>query len=67
MLTKEELKQSAKSHSRKLISNLSEVIEFPRALHAAVEREVEYATMDGYRITMKHKGENHEQDQIGNC
>ena len=57
MQTKEELKQSGNRHARKLIAKLSEVIELPAMAQDSIRQECEYATMDGYRITMKSLSE----------
>jgi len=55
MPMKNELKQSANRHARKLIQKLEEVVDLPKLAHDSIRQELEYGTMDGYRITMKHK------------
>lgn len=62
---KEELKQSANRHARKLIDKLSQIIELPDVAKDSIRQEFDYATMDGYRITMKHNrnGENYAQGE----
>jgi hypothetical protein len=52
---KEELKQSANRHARKLTDKLLQVVALPDVAKDSIRQEMEYATMDGYRITMKHK------------
>ena len=52
---KTELKQSGNRHARKLIKKLSEIIDLPAVAQDSIRQELEYATMDGYRITMKHQ------------
>lgn len=52
---KAELKQSGNRHARKLIKKLSEIIDLPAVAQDSIRQELEYATMDGYRITMKHQ------------
>lgn len=54
---KDELKRSSERHSSRLISDLAEVIDLPNIAVDRIRREVDYATMDGYRITMKHNTE----------
>jgi len=51
---KDELKYSANRHARKLIKKLSAVLDLPDLAHDSIRQELEYATLDGYRITMKH-------------
>jgi len=62
---KNELKQSANRHARKLIKKLA-VLGLPDLAHDSIRQELEYATMDGYRITMRHQSETetvNEQDE----
>ncbi len=54
---KEELKQSANRHARKLTDKLMQVVDLPDVAKDSIRQEMEYATMDGYRITMKYKTE----------
>lgn len=51
---KDELKQSGHRHATKLIAKISEVITVPELVQDAIRKEMEYATLDGYRITMRH-------------
>lgn len=62
---KTELKQSANRHARKLIQKLSQVLDLPDMAQDSIRQECEYATMDGYRITMKHnrKGDHNDDDR----
>lgn len=55
---KDQLKQSAIRHAERLIGKMSEVIQVPEVIQDAIRKEVEYATMDGYRITMRHTNRN---------
>ena len=52
-----DLKQSGNRHARRLIKKLSEIIDLPAVAQDSIRQECEYATMDGYRITMKHQSE----------
>jgi len=53
-----DLKQSGNRHARKLIKKLSEGgYDLPDLVHDSIRQEFEYATMDGYRITMRHQSE----------
>jgi len=56
MCNKLELKYSARRHSNRLIEKMSEIIDVPDIVKDAIRKEVEYATLDGYRITMKSIG-----------
>ena len=51
---KDELKQSANRHTERLLGRISDVLEIPPIIAEAIRREIEYATMDGYRITARH-------------
>ena len=62
---KTELKLSGNRHARKLIKKLSEIIDLPFVAQDSIRQECEYATMDGYRLTMKYQSEKeigHEQE-----
>lgn len=66
-----ELKKNANRHAERLLSSMREVITVPKVVEDCIRREIEYATMDGYRITMRNEprnGENNAQqdDSIGN-
>ncbi len=50
---KQELKREARRHSNKLISKMEQVIDVPLMVQDSIHQEVLYATMDGYRTTMK--------------
>lgn len=60
-----ELKQSGNRHSRKLIQKLLEIVDLPAVAQDSIRQELEYATMDGYRITMKYNrnGETNDQEE----
>ena len=58
---KDELKQSALRHSDRVISKITEVMQIPEIVSDSIRREMEYATMDGYRITMRNLNRNGEQ------
>jgi len=65
-----ELKQSGNRHARKLIKKLLTVIDLPELAHDSIRQEFEYATLDGYRLTMKHLSEmetDNDDDTRGNC
>jgi len=55
---KDELKQCAARHATKLIGKISEVMQVPEVIQDAIRKEMEYSTMDGYRITMRHTSRN---------
>jgi hypothetical protein len=57
---KDELKQSAVRHSDRVISKITEVMQIPEIVSDSIRREMEYATMDGYRITMRNLNRNGE-------
>lgn len=59
---KEDLKRSAVRHSERLLSDLSEIMDIPNIAADRIRREIEYATMDGHRITMKSVKEGSEND-----
>jgi hypothetical protein len=70
---KRNLKLDARRHSNKLVGKIRAVLpDFPEIAEDAIHQEVLYATMDGYRCTMKHQSETeehnaqYEQDTIGN-
>lgn len=67
---KEQLKIEARRHSTKLFKKIEELpeVSFPSIVMDAIRQEILYATMDGYRATMKHNrnGEHHEEEQEGN-
>ena len=63
MPMKEELKNSAKRHAHRLIKKMQELEDVPSVVQDSIRREMEYATMDGYRITMKHISEKEEYDE----
>jgi len=61
---KAELKQSGNRHARRLIKKLSEGgYNLPELVHDSIRQEFEYATLDGFRITMKHKTEKEMEDE----
>lgn len=66
---KTELKQSGYRHATKLIAKMSEIIDVPEIVKDAIRIEMEYATLDGYRITMRNtrNGDRNDdqQDPIG--
>jgi hypothetical protein len=51
---KDKLKYSANRHARSLIKKLSSVMDLPEIAFDSIHKELEYGTMDGYRITMRH-------------
>ncbi len=53
-----ELKNSAKRHAHRLITKIKEVIDVPGVVQDSIRREMEYATKDGYRITMQNINRN---------
>ena len=57
---KHELKQSAIRHSERLLAKLGDVMVVPMIAQDAIRREIEYATMDGYRITARIQNRNGE-------
>jgi type IV secretory pathway TrbF-like protein len=63
---KDELKQSAFRHSDKLIEKIKQVVELPVIVKDAIKREMEYATMDGYRITARWLSENNRNGDMKN-
>jgi len=48
-----ELKREARRHSNKLIKKITQVIDIPDIISDSIHQEILYATMDGYRATMK--------------
>ena len=50
---KDELKNSAKRHAHRLIKKIEEVCDLPSVVQDSIRTEMEYATLDGHRITMK--------------
>ena len=54
MPMKDELKYSANRHARRLIKKLSSVMDLPELAVDSIHKELEYGTMDGYRITMRN-------------
>jgi len=63
---KQELKSSARRHSNKLIKKIIQVYpELPEMAIDSIHQETLYATMDGYRETMKsvRNGDTYEQEQ----
>jgi len=50
---KKQLNRDARRHSNKLIDKLSQVIDMPDMAIDSIHQELLYATMDGYRTTMK--------------
>jgi hypothetical protein len=54
MPMKDELKHSANRHARRLIKKLSSVMDLPEIALDSIYKELEYSTMDGYRITMRN-------------
>jgi hypothetical protein len=64
---KVELKQSSNRHSERLLADLREIMDIPKIAVDRIRREVEYATMDGYRITMKSRNGDTENDNKENA
>lgn len=62
---KDELKKSGYRHATRLIEKISEVVDLPSVVKDAIRQEMDYATMDGYRVTMKHI-RNGEEDEKSN-
>lgn len=62
---KQELKSIAYRHSKKLLDKINPVIRLPDIVCESIQREIEYATLDGYRETMKYI-RNGAYDDIGN-
>jgi hypothetical protein len=60
---KQELEKSSNRHAERLLADLSEVMELPRIATERIRREINYATMDGYRITMKFRNGGMEYDE----
>ena len=60
-----ELKREARRHSSKLIKKMKQVITVPSLVEDSIHQEVLYATMDGYRATMKttRNGETNENNE----
>lgn len=55
---KRNLKQDARRHSNKLVGKILGILpDFPEIAADAIHQEVLYATLDGYRTTMKHQSE----------
>jgi len=50
----EELKSSARRHSKRLIDKMKEIGDVPAVVQDSIRTEMEYATKDGYRITARH-------------
>ena len=50
---KEQLKSDARRHSNKLVKKISQVVKLPDIAADSIDQEVLYATLDGYRTTMK--------------
>jgi len=50
---KQELKSSAHRHTVKLLEKIEEIVDLPAIAKDAIRQELDYATMDGYRITMR--------------
>lgn len=67
---KRQLKSDARRHSSKLINKLAAVVELPELAIDAIHTEILYATMDGYRATMKltrnGESENEQEETFGN-
>ena len=55
---KNELKQTANRHAIKLVRKLREVMTLPEIAEDSIRKELEYATLDGYRETMKYINRN---------
>lgn len=68
---KEQLKRDARRHSNKLIKRVKEVTpSLPMLAIDSIHQEILYATMDGYRTTMKQNrnGEiQNDNNDNGNC
>ena len=62
---KRQLKLEARRHSNKLVKKLKQVVELPDFVIDGVHQEVLFATMDGYRATMKHNrnGDTHDKSK----
>ena len=63
---KDQLKQKAAIHATKLIDKITEVVELPELVKDAIKREMEYATMDGYRITARWLDNNNRNGDMKN-
>jgi|TARA_R100000049_G_C1899885_1_gene50269 hypothetical protein len=63
---KTELKHSSNRHSERLLADLGEIMDIPKIAVDRIRREVEYATMDGYRITMKSRNGDTENEKETN-
>ena len=64
MPMKNELKNSAKRHARTLIRKLEGVVDLPEVAYDSIRQELEYGTLDGMRITLKHTAMETENDEI---
>ena len=67
---KEELKREARRHSTKLIKKIGQVLDLPVLIKDSIHQEILYATMDGYRTTMRltRNGEiEDDRHDTGNC
>ena len=62
---KSTLKQEARRHSKKLVKKICQVIDLPEIAIDGIHQEVLFATMDGYRATMKHNrnGDQHDTNE----
>jgi hypothetical protein len=68
---KNELKKNATRHAERLLSAMREVITVPQVVEERIRREMEYAVLDGHRITMQNTTRNGDQlnaqdDDAGN-
>ena len=59
---KEELKVSARRHAKRLIDKMNQLAEVPAVVQDSIRTEMEYATLDGYRITRRNGEQNNDQD-----
>ncbi len=60
---KKDLRHSAGRHAYKLISKIRQVCDVPASVEDSIRIEMEYATLDGFRITARH---NEEENNYGN-
>lgn len=60
---KKTLKQDARRHSSKLVGKILGILpDLPELAEDAIHQEILYATMDGYRKTMKYQSEKENQN-----
>jgi len=57
---KKEVRASSKNHARKLMKKLEQIMDLPDPAKDSIYKELEYASLDGYRITMRILNEDEE-------